>query len=324
MAVYDLYSKRRARDLGGVTDVYQYDQIPPGLRTQIIHIWGDAIGIPYVTKGAVGTVEIIQGCYHRVVQILRREYRVFALTDNRHPNEADRSLDELKTWFISENDTDRVLDAVEITAQVIERLCSRNGYIASSRRDSAEICKNAIEELNTRFKENGVGYQYTDGSIIRLDSQLIHTAAVLPALAILRAPEFKNAQEEFLSAFEHYRHGKHEEALVDCCKSFESTMKVICAKRRWPFDPNKSTASELIKTCLDNGLIPPYWDNHFTGLRTMLTSGIPTARNRQGGHGAGTAINSEPPSQLVSYVLHMTASTILFLAESEKALSPTS
>jgi hypothetical protein len=157
-----------------------------------------------------------------------------------------------------------------------------------------------------------------------VDSALIHAEAVIPALTVLRAAEYKNAQEEFLSGHEHYRHGSYEEALVDCCKSFESTMKVICDKRGWPFDPNKSTASELIKTCLDKGLIPPYWENHFSGLRTMLTSGIPTGRNRQGGHGAGTAANHEPPSQLVSYVLHMTASTVLFLAESEKALPLTS
>jgi hypothetical protein len=319
MAVYDLYSKRRARELGNVGDVYRYDLTPPGLRIQIIHIWGDAIGIPYVTEGPEGTARAIFGCYHRIVQALRREYRVFALAKNADPNDTDRSYDELKTWFMSEEDTDRVLDAVEISSRIIERLCSRAEYI-TFRRGNAEICKRAIEELNTRFKENGVGYQYSDGRIIRLDSQLIHTAAVVPALTVLRAPEFKNAQEEFLSAYEHYRHGKHEEALVDCCKSFESTMKVICNKRGWPFDPNKSTASELIKTCLDNGLIPAYWETHFTGLRTMLTSGIPTARNRQGGHGAGTVANNEPPSQLVSYVLHLTASTILFLAESEKTL----
>jgi hypothetical protein len=80
------------------------------------------------------------------------------------------------------------------------------------------------------------------------------------------------------------------------------------------------TAAELVRTCLDNGLVPSYWENHFTGLRTILTSGIPTARNRQGGHGAGTLMNNDPPAELVSYVLHMTASTILFLSEAEKKL----
>ncbi|MCA1542207.1 hypothetical protein I6F18_19805 [Bradyrhizobium sp. NBAIM32] len=153
-----------------------------------------------------------------------------------------------------------------------------------------------------------------------MDSEFVHAEAVVPSLAVLRGAEFRNAQDEFLSAFDHYRHGKYEEALVDCAKSFESTMKVICHKRGWPFDPNRSTASELVRTCLDNGLIPSYWENHFTGVRNILSSGIPTARNRQGGHGAGTLPDNEPPEELVSYVLHMTASTILFLSEAEKKL----
>ena len=41
------------------------------------------------------------------------------------------------------------------------------------------------------------------------------------------------------------------------CK-IESTMKIICSKRGWPFDP-RSTAAELIKICLEKGLIPSYW-----------------------------------------------------------------
>lgn len=137
------------------------------------------------------------------------------------------------------------------------------------------MAKEAIEELNQRFKEHGVGYQFTDGKIFRVDSAFIYTEAVIPALVVLRDPEYKNAQDEFLSAFEHYRHGRSEESLVDCCKAFESTMKIICQKRGWPFDPLRSTASALVQSCLDNGLVPRYWEQHFTGLRTMLTSGIP-------------------------------------------------
>jgi hypothetical protein len=128
------------------------------------------------------------------------------------------------------------------------------------------------------------------------------------------------AQEEFLSAFEHYRHGKNEEALVDACKSFESTMKAICDKRGWTYDKNKATASDLVNICLSQGLIPSFWQSHFAALRTVLQSGIPTARNRQAGHGSGTEARPEPPDELVAYVLHMTASTILFLAEAERRL----
>ncbi|MBA4033597.1 MAG: hypothetical protein C0480_03190 [Bradyrhizobium sp.] len=320
MAVFELYSKRRARELGNVPDVYEYDKIPEALKVQIIHIWSDAIGIPYVTTHRDSSISNIRSTYHAIAQVLRREYGLFKLVPNSDPDEKAHSQDELKNWFLRETNADRILDAVELSARFIERACSRTDYIPT--RQNKEICKQAIEELNKRFQENGVGYQYMDGIIVRVDSQLIHAEAVKPALAVLRAPEFKNAQEEFLSAYEHYRHGKKEEALVDCGKCFESTMKIICTKRNWPFDPNRATAKPLVQICLDNGLIPSYWQSHFSALRTILESAIPTPRNKQGGHGAGAGPAPDIPNELVAYVLHMTASTVLFLTEAEKSLPP--
>lgn len=96
-------------------------------------------------------------------------------------------------------------------------------------------------------------------------------------------------------------------------------MKIIATKRKWPFDKTKA-AAELVRVCLDNGLIPAYWQSHFTGLRTILESAIPTPRNKQAGHGAGTQAQQLPPDELVAYVLHMTAATILFLTEAERKL----
>jgi hypothetical protein len=42
--IYDLYSRRRRRDLQQEPDVYQYDEIPQALRNQILYIWDEAIG----------------------------------------------------------------------------------------------------------------------------------------------------------------------------------------------------------------------------------------------------------------------------------------
>ena len=95
-------------------------------------------------------------------------------------------------------------------------------------------------------------------------------------------------------------------------------MNAICDKRSWAYDKNKASASDLVNICLSQGLIPSFWQSHFAALRTVLQSGIPTARNCQAGHGSGTQARPEPPDELVGYVLHMTASTILFLSESEK------
>jgi AbiJ N-terminal domain 4 len=319
VAIYDLYSKRLARESAGQTDVYQYDKIPSGLRAQILHIWDDAFGVPYVDPVNQHLAPKIHETYHSIAGVLRREYGVFALSRRSSPNDARESRKELREWFLGETNTVRVLDCIELTFRIIAIHTSKREYINRSK--AKEISDEALHELNARFKEHAVGYQLEDEKIVRVDSAFVHDQAVVPVLSVLRGVGYENAQEEFLSAHEHYRHGSYQEALVDCCKAFESTMKIICQKRGWQVDPNKLASSELIKACLDNGLIPPYWTNHFTGLRTILTSGIPTARNRQGGHGAGTTTN-DPPAELVSYVLHMTASSILFLAESEKALRP--
>ena len=96
-------------------------------------------------------------------------------------------------------------------------------------------------------------------------------------------------------------------------------MKAICDKRCWQYDKDRSTAQALIKICFDNGLIPKFWEGHYSSLRSILESGVPTGRNKLGGHGQGTAPITVP-DYLTAYMLHMTATTIVFLAEAEKEL----
>ena len=73
----------------------------------------------------------------------------------------------------------------------------------------------------------------------------------------------------------------------------------------------------LIEVCFDNGLIPSFWQSHYSSLRNLLESSVPTGRNKLSGHGQGTTPVSVP-NHLVAYMLHMTASAIVFLAEAEE------
>ena len=174
----------------------------------------------------------------------------------------------------------------------------------------------AVEELNERFKEHGVGYQFTNGQIVRIDSEFIHAEIVKPALNTLSQQHFAGAQQEFLKAHEHYRKGNSKEALSECLKSFESIMKAICDKRGWSYN-NDATAKFLIQACFKNELIPSFWESHYSALRNLLESSVPTGRNKLSGHGQGTTPVSVP-NHLVAYMLHMTASAIVFLAEADK------
>ena len=112
MPVFEIYSKRRARELGNVPDVYQYDKIPHAFKVQIIHIWGDAIGIPYVTAHGDSAIRSIRQTYHNIVQVLRREYGFFKLAPNSDPEEKANSKDELTSWFLGEENTDRLFASV--------------------------------------------------------------------------------------------------------------------------------------------------------------------------------------------------------------------
>jgi hypothetical protein len=180
----------------------------------------------------------------------------------------------------------------------------------------------AIAKLNRRFREHSIGYEFAGGEIIRVDSKFIHAEAVRPALHLLQdaGVEFAGAFQEFLGAHERHRKGEQKDAIISACKSFESTMKAICIARSWPFDAQKDTVAKLIEIVFANGLVPAYLQNHVSALRTVLESGVPTVRNRTSGHGQGTT-PVVVPEHYVAYVLHMTASNIVFLIESFKALT---
>jgi hypothetical protein len=308
MATFDIFSKRQKKLRGDVPDVYTYDTIPQPLKVQIVHIWRDTLGNE---REYYGSYTDVFRAYQFIVDTLCREYGIFSLPPDKNKYENRNYLDELVNFLIQQNDSEKVLDAIELSFQVIDKYTRSYNYLGRSK--AADLADNAIEELNQRFQEQGVGFQYIEGEIIRIDSQLIHSEVVKPALGLMHAHEFAGAQAEFLKAHEHYRHGNYKETLAECLKAFESVMKIICLKRGWTHDVN-ATSKALLDVLFENELIPKFWQNHFTSLRSSLESGIPTARNRLGGHGQGGSITEVPPA-IVAYVLHMTASAIVFLCE---------
>lgn len=311
MATFDLFSKRQKRLRGDVPDVYTYDGIPNSLRVQIVHIWTDTLG-----NGSQWYEGQVRHAYEFIVNTLCREYGVFKLPGAEDYGNRDY-INELANFFLQVKSVEKALDAIELSFRVIDRSTREWSYL--SRRNASEIADGAISELNDRFKEHGIGFQFIGGEIIRVDSELIHSEAVKPALRLLNSKNYSGAQQEFLSAYEHYRHKKNKEALNDCLKSFESTMKAICDKRKWQYQSN-ATAKALIQVCFDNELVPSFWQQQLSSLRSMLESSIPTGRNKLSGHGQG----SNPvvvPDYLTAYMLHMTASTLVFLVTAEEELA---
>ncbi len=303
VAIINLFSKRQKQMRGEVSDVFIYDVLPENLKVQIIYIIEDIFGNDkkYYENSSSNLT------YEMIVDFLCREYGTFVLGKANNYNR--KYNEELFEYFLNERDVEKSLDVVELTFKFIDKL--GRDYSRFKKRD--EQIDDAIEELNKRFKENGVGFQFIENEIIRIDSEFIHQEAVKPALKLLHTLGFEGAKDEFLQAFEHYRKGNNKEAINECLKAFESTMKTICIENKWNFPPN-ATSNALIKLCLDKQLIPIFWEQNLTSLRSLMESTIATGRNKLAAHGQGKEI-VEVPNHLVAYILHMTASTIVFLIE---------
>ena len=285
MAIYDIFSKRQKRLRGEVPDVYTYDEIPKALRTQIV-----------LTLQRAPLYEEIA---RTVVESLRIEYGVYTLDGAGSPVEARGTsfyITELFRFISETHRAEHVLDATELALLYHEEV---------------------VDDINVRFKEHGLGYQFETDKIVRIDSQFIHQEAVKPAFSLLSDPAYASAQDEFLTAHKHYRKGDNKEAIIGACKAFESTMKIICRKRGWAFGDN-DTARKLIGVCLKNGLVPLSLQDFMNGgLIKTLESCVPTIRND---NAHPKEVPTEVPDYLTSYVLHMTASIIVFLVKAEQAL----
>jgi|SRR5690606_32940124 len=308
MAIIELFSKRKKKLRGEIPDVYVYEEIPQSLRVQIVHVIRDTIGQDRYDNKAGGAYEFIH-------KALCKEYGVFTLKKHARSDE-DAVLD----YFLSCDDYERCLDIIEICFRIINNYVADNYYNYQQYTTSSQKPDDAISELNYRFKESGIGYQFESGELIRVDSQYVHSEIVKPVLHILgKNKKYAGANDEFLSAHEHYRHKRYKECLNDCLKSFESLMKAIHEKHSWSYNQN-DTAKKLINSCLTNGLVPEYLQNQFSSVRILLESGIPTVRNKEGGHGQGTEVTSVP-EHLASYTLHLTATNLLFLSNCEEQYS---
>lgn len=308
MAVHDLYFKRQKQLRGEYTEVYQYDQIPRTLKNQIVFIWKEVVGVDtwYARTQEEGQKSRF---YKQIYSILLKELGLEKFSTEKHYQ--DPFFRRIEGFF-------KEVEDVEIELSIVELVFSNAIKLRRLSATESPSNLNFIKELNQRFRENGVGYQYENDQIIRVDSEFIHAEAVKPALQLLSNPMYKGAQEEFLKAHEHYRHGRYDSALTDCLKAFESTMKIIIHKRSWVCDKN-AASKKLIDCCLANELIPKFWTDQFNSLSNILTSSIGTPRNKLSGHGKGND-DIEVPEHLIQYVLHMTASTIVFLIKAEESL----
>lgn len=311
MAIVDIFSKRKKRqESQGKADVYQYEQIPAPFRIQVVHIWRAALGRWYRdTTYGFGQSSPASELWEFIHKTIAKEKGMWGL------GRATQDPAERCVQYLTDADTEGALDIIDVSFKVIDHFARRFRAGDQERASIEQDPDDAIEELNGRFREHGIGYQYVDGQIVRVDSQFLHAQAVKPALALLNESGFTGPSDEFMRAFDHHRKGDNKEAIALALQAFESTMKSICDARKWPYGP-KDTAKPLMDILFKNGLLPPRMENHFAGLRSAMESGLPTLANPNR-HGQGSTPVEIPP-YVAAYALHLVASNIVFLIECHK------
>lgn len=284
--IIELYSKRLKKKF--TDEVYMYDQIPKKLRIQIMHLWEEII-------------EDNDDAWDFIRKILRKELGIIDITEDR----TLLSKYACKDFLLNHKNINEVLDIIELSFVIIEIMKLK--------------CDEAIEELNYRFKENSVGYEYINGKIIRKDREFTHNEIIKPSIKLLYEEEFEGACNEFLKAHKNYREKNYKEAILNAQKAFESTMKTICEKKEYTYDKNKDTASKLIKILCEYDLIPVSLKSHFEGLKALLSgvqtsleAGLPVLRNKSAGHGQGATV-VYIPEHLATYALNLSATNIVLL-----------
>jgi hypothetical protein len=314
LPIFKLLS-RRQRQPQVNPDVYQYEVLPDAFRTQVNHILNETLGS--YEEGRFTSLSMPPANWRWKTLFARYTHEIgkFNLGDF-HDDPGLQCL-----LYVQTTTTEQALDFIDCAFQYINQDLRQDSayliHIPGEGYSSPQIDE-AIAELNQRFQEHQIGYQFLNGQLIKQTDQYIHEEIVLPALTLLADPQFRGAQEEFLSAHRHYREQRYKEAIADALKAFESTMKSILDERGWDYRKEQDTASRLLQVLFEHHLLPAMVQDQFTQLRNLLESGLQRVRNRTSGHGQGP----EPvtlPQYIAEYALHLAAANIVFLVHAYEA-----
>lgn len=292
----ELYS-RRNRDKSQDPEVYTYLNFQQAFRNQCYHIIEEIINNAQYANQYGNPAFTVCARYSREkgLKCLQTKYG------------RENTLEAIE-YYIDTSESEDLLDFLDYTFGLFEDSSFTRKYGPNY----GKCLEKGINELNLRFRQHFLGYEFINGEIIQKTNEFIHQEIIKPALRVLNDDRFQGANDEYLTAFDHLRAGNNKDAILNAGKAFESTMKVICTEMHYSFDPNKDTAKTLIQVLRQNDFFPAYLETYLNNLCALLREGAPVVRNKESGHGQGEEVRSTA-DEYVEYVLNSVASNIVFL-----------
>ena len=310
-AIFDTYSRRKPSN----SHQYKPDQISSETRSRILMLYSNGL-----------TEERRMEAEFHVRDFWREIHQSLRYLLGRHNVSGQSGISEAEdlTQFLNKCNSEQFFDFIELTFKQ-----------DNSRRVMYSIDE-VVDTINQFFRFGNEPYQLTPmvevrfdnqgtlvpngyfppsggvtvevaayPKVIRVDEEITHIEATVPALSVLETPHFKAADGELRQAMEDYRKGNYDDCLRNCGNALESVMKVLCNKNRWPYKET-DTADPLLKSIIANSSLDKFFEQPFMLIATM--------RNRLStAHGAGTSVRSVD-RHIAQYAITATAGAIVLLA----------
>ncbi len=164
--------------------IYQYDILPAVFRRQVIYIWMSAIG-PYAALEDHSSLNILRNpppasnaIWIHIFSTLARELGMFALGDK------DANPFVQCQQYLLNTDTNGALDIIDLSFHVIDRNIRRLSFDDIRYSKITQTPDDAIEELNVRFQEHGIGYQFKMRKLVKIVAQYTHEPIIQPVISL--------------------------------------------------------------------------------------------------------------------------------------------
>ncbi len=165
-----------------------------------------------------------------------------------------------------------------------------------------------VNELNDSMRINGIGYQIIEGRLSVQTEQKVFKDITAPCLIALNENDMYEADLFINNAFDAYKEGLFEEAIMNACKALENVIFELCQREMIEIKEDEKIPS-MLRKLMNEEDVPKQIQEHCDAIVKIMET-VATIRNKRAAHGREIR---EINSALVRYTIDMTCVDILFL-----------